>query len=350
LFLGVPRVWEKIAEGLKKVGAQTEGVMKMISTWAKEKGAAQFEAELNGTDTPWFFGIAKIVLDLIREKLGLDQCRYQVSAAAPISLQTVQYFGSLYIPILELYGMSECTGPQTTNLPGFGRHKIGTCGKAMEGSVMKIDNPDAEGNGEIIYTGRHIMMGYMKNREATAETIDANRYLHSGDVGQVDKDGFLKITGRIKELIITAGGENIPPVLIEDICKEEVPFLSNIMVIGDKRKFLAALVTLKTKPDAEGLPTHELAPSVLEHCSEGVTTTDQAKTDAKLLKVIDEGLKRANKRAISRAQWIQKFAIVADDFTVEGGELTATLKLKRRVAEKKYTESVIEPLYAGGDE
>jgi len=150
-------------------------------------------------------------------------------------------------------------------------------------------------------------------------------------------------------LIITAGGENIPPVLIEDVVKEELPFISNIMAVGDKRKFLSCLVTLKTKSDAEGAPTHELVPAVIEHCSEGVTTTDQARTDAKLLKVIDDGLKRANKRAISRAQWLQRFAVLADDFTVEAGELTATLKLKRKVAEKKY-EKTIEELYSGGDD
>jgi len=322
----------------------------MVATWAKEKATEQFDSDLNGTDAPWFFGIAKMVLDQIHAALGLDACRFMVTAAAPISMATLQYFGSLYIPVLELYGMSECTGPQTTNLPGFGNHKLGTCGPAIDGTTMKIDNPQgAENDGEIIYSGRHIMMGYMKNAQATAEAIDNNRFLHSGDVGHLDKDGFLKITGRIKELIITAGGENIPPVLIEDVCKEELPFISNIMVIGDKRKMLTCLITLKSKPDSDGLPTRELASSVLEHCSDGVTTTTQAMTDPKLNKAIEAGLKKANSRAVSRAQSVQKHAILEDDFTVEGGELTATLKLKRRVAEKK-NEAKIEELYAGSSD
>merc|ERR1712072_724337 len=143
---------------------------------------------------------------------------------------------------MEIYGMSECTGPQTCSVPN--KYQTGYAGWAMPGTEMKIDNPDDEGNGEICFRGRHIMMGYLNNDQATAETIDGDGWLHSGDIGVVDKHGYLKITGRLKELIITAGGENVPPVLIENEIKKEIgDIVSNVIVIGDRKKFLSCLVT-----------------------------------------------------------------------------------------------------------
>lgn len=126
----------------------------------------------------------------------------------------------------------------------------------------KLDNKDKDGNGEICMKGRHVFMGYLYNPDATANTIDGEGYLHSGDLGKVDSDGFLKITGRIKELIITAGGENIPPVLLEDGIKAECAAISNAVVLGDKQKYLAALLTLKSEPDKEGQPTDTFAGNI----------------------------------------------------------------------------------------
>lgn len=154
------------------------------------------------------------------------------------------------------YGMSECAGAETLsdplNFDTFDGNFLASTGSPLEGSEIKIFHPDADGNGEICYRGRHIFRGYYKNEQATRETLDADGYLHSGDVGKLDPKGNLSITGRIKELLITAGGENIAPVLIENSIKEEMKFVANCMVVGDARKFLTCLLTLKYVPDKIG--------------------------------------------------------------------------------------------------
>lgn len=173
-----------------------------------------------------------------------------------MALNTRRYFLSLNMFLMNGYGMSECSGPQTVSDPRLFKEYDDACmrstGNAIVGTNMKIDSPDAEGNGEICYKGRNRFMGYYKNEEATRNTIDEQGYLHSGDVGKIDKELNLTITGRIKELIITKGGENVAPVLIEDVLKVELPLLANCMVIGDKMKYLTVLLCLKHKPNAEG--------------------------------------------------------------------------------------------------
>eukprot|EP00116_Pleurobrachia_bachei_P009705 sb/3469967/ len=162
----------------------------------------------------WFAD--RLVFNKVKQVLGLDRCILQASAAAPITQETVAFFQSLDIPVYEIYGMSECSGPQTLSFDG--QHKTGSAGKSIPGSEIKIVNGDREGNGEICYRGRHIFMGYMHDEEQTSTTIDKDGWLHSGDIGKLDKNNFLTITGRIKEIIITAGGENIAPIPIEDKC------------------------------------------------------------------------------------------------------------------------------------
>lgn len=353
LFLGVPRVWEKIMEKMQEIAKSVTGVKKSISTWAKAKGLEGGYAIQKGEGTPWGWWLAnQLVFGKVKEALGLDRTRYCATAAAPIGKETLEYFLALNIPIYEIYGMSECTGPQTLNRPK--KHKTASAGASMPGTELKLDNPDKDGNGEICYRGRHIFMGYLKNDKATAETIDDEGWLHSGDIGRLDKDGFLYITGRIKELIITAGGENVPPVLIEDEIKLEIgKVVSNVMVVGDRRKFLTCLITLKTTPNAEVKPgdypfTDNLAPSALEELQKfgsSAKTVEEAMKDEKVKEYINKGIERSNKRATSNAQRIGKFRIVPRDFTLEGGELTPSLKLKRRVVVQQY-EKEIEELYA----
>jgi len=261
VFLGVPRVWEKIYEKMQEVGAQTRGLKKKIATWAKARGTAHSQLRQFGNPggNPCGFGCANsLVLSKVKDALGLNQCRVCVTGAAPISMDVLNYFASLDIPIYELFGQSECTGPHSVN--DYTAWKIGTVGRPLPGTETKID----PNNGELCYRGRHIFMGYMKMEEETAKTIDAEGWLHSGDVATLDSDNFLRITGRIKELIITAGGENVPPVLIEDEFKKQIPALSNCMAIGDRRKFLIILFTLKVEIDeATGLPTNRLTGDAL---------------------------------------------------------------------------------------
>lgn len=346
-FLGVPRVWEKIQAKMKALGAQTTGMKAKISAWAKGKG---YEGNMNlqaGQSVPWGWWLAnKLVFGKVREALGLDRARFLATAAAPISKDTLDYFLSLNLPLQEIYGMSECTGPQTVSIPGA-MHS-GSTGRVLPGAEMKIFEPDNEGNGEICFRGRHIFMGYLFNDAKTKEAIDEEGWLHSGDVGQVDADGYLRITGRIKELLITAGGENVAPVPIEDAMKEEIPILSNVMVIGDQKKFLSMIITLQSVVDVEtAIPQNELTPeciAILKGIGSDATTVEAAAKDEKVKAFIDAGRLRANKRAESRAKNVQKFEILAQDFSIPGGELGPTLKLRRPIVYKKYAE-VIDGMY-----
>ena len=346
VFFGVPRVWEKIEEKMRSVGANNTGLKKSIGDWAKDIGLKGNKARLKGKNVPWGWSIAnKIVFENVQKALGLDQCNIRITGAAPITIPTVEYFMSLDMPLAELYGMSESTGPHTLNLPGA--TKIGSVGKSMAGTITKINNKNKNGEGEILMKGRHIMMGYMFNPEATMKTIDKNGYLYTGDLGMLDADDFLKITGRIKELIITAGGENIPPVLIEDAIKLELPCISNIMVIGDQRKYLTCLITLKTELNEHGEPTTQLAPISLEfiaQCGSNITSTKQLNHDLKVKEAIMNGIERANMKATSRAQRVQKCTFLINDFTVSTNELTPTMKLKRRIVAEKYKE-LIDAMY-----
>ena len=174
--------------------------------------------------------------------------------------------------------------------------------------------------------------GYLGNEEKTREAIDPDGWLHSGDIGCVDSKGFLSITGRIKELLITAGGENVAPVLIEEVMKEECPIISNAMVIGDKRKFLSMIVTLRCEVDGDGNPKEELsepALAALKKIKCSAKTVKEAIADPKVREYVSECITRGNKRAISKAQNIQKFELLPADFSVAGGELGPTLKLRR---------------------
>ena len=196
----------------------------------------------------------------------------------------------------------------------------------------------------------------MHNPEDTAKTIDDKGFLHSGDVAEFDSDdhpqipspsGFMRITGRIKELIITAGGENIPPVLIENEMKAAMPAISNVVVIGDKRKFLTMLVSLKVEVNADGEPTDKLAGDALfvgKQIESPATLYSQAKEDEKWKNYIQEGIKVANKKTTSQAQIVQKFVFLPTDFAEKSGELTPTLKLKRNVVNEKY-QDLINSLY-----
>ena len=169
----------------------------------------------------------------------------------------MQYFASLDMPLFNLYGMSESTGATTVHT--LTKFNLTSAGWAMPGTDLRIDNPDENGEGEICMRGRNTMMGYLKNEKATLETIDSQGYVKSGDKGKINDQGFLYITGRIKELIITAGGENIAPVPVEDNFKLFCPPCSNIMLVGEQQRFMACLITFKVEVDMKtGLPSHDL--------------------------------------------------------------------------------------------
>lgn len=353
IFFGVPRVWEKIQEKMLSIGRSTKGLLKVLSTWAKSQGMAKSKMnQYPGTGAPLCYGCANaVVLSKIKAKLGLDKAKACFTAAAPIAPETLWYFASLDIPVYEVFGQSECTGPHTVSAPGV--WKVGTCGRPLYGTESKI-----EANGELAYRGRHIFMGYMYMEDKTKETIDQDGFMHSGDVAEFDDDGdsnivtagpsgFMRITGRIKELLITAGGENIAPVLIENEMKAAMPALSNVMVVGDRRKFLSMLVSLKTEVDADGVPIDDLNADTLFVCDQigsKVTTLTAAATCPKWKKYLDDGMSTANSNTTSSAQVIQKWQMLPKDFSEKAGDLTPTLKLKRNVVTEKY-EALIDAFY-----
>eukprot|EP00049_Salpingoeca_infusionum_P008174 m.132428 g.132428 ORF g.132428 m.132428 type:complete len:510 (+) comp13933_c0_seq3:995-2524(+) len=343
-FLGIPRVWEKIQAKMIQVGMNNGYVKQYLASWAKQIGLQGNMSLQQGGSVPWGWTVAnKVVFENVKKALGLDRCLLYATGAAPIHRDTLDYFLSLNIPITELYGMSECCGPATIALPV----RTGTCGKVIPGAEVMIANPEEDGTGEVLMRGRHVFMGYLFNNDKTREAIDDDGWLHSGDIGKLDEEGNLIITGRIKELIITAGGENIAPIPIEDRMKEEVPILSNVMVIGDRLKFLSMLVTLKCEVDEQGKPLEALtAPTVdfLKGLGSTATTVSAARTDPKVIEYITQGMQRANDRAVSRAQRVQKFAILEQDFSIDGGEIGPTLKLRRPKVLEKF-DAEIAALY-----
>ncbi|CDJ62618.1 very long-chain acyl-CoA synthetase, putative [Eimeria necatrix] len=347
-FLGVPRIWEKIEQKLKEFGARGSHWRRRLSTAAKEIGYEGACALLEGRRAPWAFTpVNKLVLHQVRKALGFDKCNAWGSCAAPIDPETQKYFLSLGMPINSLYGLSESTGPQTFIAPSPGWFKVGSIGHSLPGTDTLILNPNSEGEGEICFRGRNIFMGYLGDDKATMEAVDPQGFLHSGDLGRVDKDGFIFITGRAKELLITAGGENVAPVLIESTIRQELPFVSNCMVVGDRKKFLSVLICLHTEKDKDDAPTEVLAEEVLrviEPLGSTSKTTAQAAEDPVVNKLVLQGLERANKRAVSRAQRVLAWRVLPVDFSVAGGELTATLKLRRKVVTKMY-EDIIDQMY-----
>ncbi|XP_010003883.1 PREDICTED: long-chain-fatty-acid--CoA ligase ACSBG2 [Chaetura pelagica] len=347
-FLGVPRVWEKMEEKMKSVGAKSSTLRRKVAAWAKGVGLQTNLKRMNGcSELPMNFRLAQhLVFKKVRRALGLDRCTKCYTGAAPISRETLEFFLSLNIPVLELYGMSESSGPHTISLPHA--FKLTSCGKEFSGCRTLIHKPDGDGVGEICFSGRHIFMGYLNMEEKTKEAIDEDGWLHSGDLGKHDKDGFLYVTGRIKELIITAGGENVPPVPIEDAVKDAVPIISNAMLVGDKAKFLSMLLTLKCNVDVEtGEPEDDLTPEAVEFCqklgsqatrvSEIISTKDKA-----VYAAIQKGISTVNEGAVSNAQKVQKWIILEKDFSLTGGELGPTMKLKRPAVLLKYKDQIAQ--------
>lgn len=349
-FLGVPRVWEKIFEKMQSIARSNGRIKTWISTWAKSQGLHYNMNMMNGVDYKhWGYLIAKwLVFDKVKANLGLNRCKLFATAAAPLSVEVKKYFMSLDIPILDAYGMSECGGAHTLTLKN--KQRLGCVGTTLPGFRTKLDNPDDTGEGEVCMHGRHVFMGYLNQLDKTKEAKDENGWLHSGDLGRIDANGLLYITGRIKELIITAGGENIPPVQIEQLVLAELPVLSNALLIGDKKKYLTILVTLKAETNADtGESSDMLTPSTLKWLK---SIGSAAKTVSEIIsskdpfvyKEIEKAIDRANAKAISNAQKVQKFRILPHDFSIPTGELGPTLKVKRNVIYNMYAD-LIEEMY-----
>ncbi len=331
VFLAVPRVWEKLREGIEAhVRTQPPPVRAAVERYL-DLGLRNVAAEQNGEPLTRSMHAVYRALDMtlgatIRQQLGLDRAHVIITAAAPTHPDLIRWFHAMGLPLLELYGQTEGCGPTSANRPAHNR--IGTVGSALPGMSVRIADDD-----EILLKGGNVCLGYLKDPAATAELIDADGWMHTGDTGAFDADGSLRILGRKKDLIITAAGKNIAPQNIEgDLANH--PLISEAMVVGEGRRYLAALLTL----DAEELTRWAQARNKLGDL-------EALSGDPDLLVEIQAIIDEVNAQR-SHAENIRKFRVLAHDLTAEAGELTPTMKLTRSVVAEHYAEAIDE-LYAG---
>ncbi|HIA94510.1 MAG TPA: hypothetical protein EYO16_04460 [Candidatus Marinimicrobia bacterium] len=319
LFIGVPRIYEKIYSNLK-AAIDGKAILRI------------------GLKIP---GLSNVFKSKLKEATGFSETRFAISGAAPISPDILTLFQSLGIPLFEGYGMTENTAGATINYEG--NNKIGTVGKAMPGTEMKI----AE-DGEILIRGDHVMKGYYNNPGATAETI-IEGWLHTGDVGKIDSEGFISITGRKKEIYVSSGGKNIAPLVIEETMKS-IPLLSQCFLVGDGRKYCSALFTLDVGAilrDKIGVQSNAIPKDPREQLTmlgeKGHSLSDF--TESEDVKSEIQSFVNDLNGQFSNPEQLKKFSILPRDFTIDDGELTPTLKIKRKQIRENWSE-MIESMYS----
>jgi long-chain acyl-CoA synthetase len=328
-FPSVPRIFEKIYTAANSGMEKEGGLKKAIFHWAINVGAKMRATERSGRKPGFLLSRQYAfaddrVLSKIRNLFG-GKLRLAVSGAAPISPEILRFFDAAGVLVLEGWGMTETSTAATISTPDD--FKVGTIGKPFPGCEVKI----AE-DGEILVKGPNVFQGYHKNEEATRETI-VNGWLHTGDIGEIDSEGFIKITGRKKDIIITAGGKNITPANLEADIKQH-PLVSQCVVVGDRRPYLVALVTLDPEDAAAYAKEHGLPEDPA-----------QLAANADIKASIEAHVEEINKN-YARVEQVKKIAILKQDLSQESGELTPTLKVKRAVVASKH-EQEIETLYAG---
>jgi len=333
-FFGVPRVWEKVQAGIQALltGEQDSGRRAAVQE-AMDVGRRYVESGQFGRTTPpeldrAFRQADEQVLAPIRSLLGLGEAAVVSSAAAPLPADVAAFFAGLGMKILDIYGMTETTGAFTSN--SASEFKVGTVGRAFPGMEIQI-----AADGEILVRGPLLTPGYLNRPDLTADLIDAEGWLHTGDIGSLDEDGFLSVVDRKKEIIITAGGENVPPAAIENLLVAH-PLVGQALAFGDRRPYVVALLTL----DGAVAPAWAKA--------RGVQAGSLAELagDPAVLAEVGEAVAAANDR-LARVQQVKRWRLLPVEWTAESEELTPTLKLKRRVVHAKYADD-IDTLYAGG--
>jgi long-chain acyl-CoA synthetase len=321
----VPRVWEKVYNTAKaRADADGKGTIFDLAAKTAISYARQDQAGSIKLTTRLAHGLFdRLVYGKLRDIFG-GRLKYAISGGAALGDRLGFFYKGLGITVLEGYGLTETTAATFFNRPDDIR--IGTVGRPASGGSVAIAD-----DGEVLIKGGCVFRGYWKNERATAEVFDDDGWFHSGDIGQIDSDGYLSITGRKKELIVTAGGKNVAPAVLEDRMRAHA-LISQCMVVGDGQPFISALVTVDPETYPEWAKEHDKPENVME-----------ALTDDDLRAEIQSAVDDANK-AVSKAESVRTFRILPDDFTIEGGELTPTLKVKRGVVSDKYAD-VIESIY-----
>jgi long-chain acyl-CoA synthetase len=331
VFFGVPRIWEKIAAGLQAFLAAAEPPVRAAVEAAGEVATQVYRLRAAGQPVPdelaaRFAEVDAAVLRSVRARIGMDNLRWAFSGAAPIPVEVLRSLARVGITVLEVWGMTETTGAGTINT--LDRFRTGTVGRPYPGMQVRT-----AGDGEILVRGPQVCLGYLQPDGSVEPVTDADGWLATGDVGTLDGDGFLTITDRKKELIITSGGKNVSPAQIENLLRAH-PLVGYAVAVGDRRPYVTALVVLDEEvapawAKARGIQAPDLA-ALAEH--------------PEVLAAVQSAVDAANS-ALSRVEQVKRFAVLPAGWSPESGELTPTLKLRRRVVTDRYAE-VIDQLYA----
>ena len=350
VFLAVPRVWEKFKAGLQV--RIDENPKKDLIDKAIKNGLEKVELEQAGKKVPFAIALkhkvfSKLVFSKFKDGLGISDTEYFVTAAAPMNQDVHKWFHAIGIDVTEIYGMTEDTGPATIGVPGnavetFTKklnseglniptvlNPIGKVGIPIPGTEVKVLE-----DGELCIKGNHVAQGYYKSEDQTKETFDGEGWLHTGDLAEIDNEGYVKIIGRKKEILITSAGKNIAPVELEDLIKPH-QLIGQICVVGDGKKYLTALIVLDGDGGAEAWATD----NGVEY-----SIKDMAK-NSKVIDAIQKQVDEANSK-VAQVQQIKKFIVLEKEWTDSSGELTPTLKLKRNVIAETYHDQ-IESMYQG---
>jgi long-chain acyl-CoA synthetase len=332
VFTAVPRIWEKFYSSVVIAVRESGRVQQAAYAWAIGVGGRVADRVLAGTPVPtslkWRFALARrLALDNVRKLIGIHRARFLVTGAAPISPDLVRWYLALGVPMIEVWGMTESCGASTYT-PAT-RIKPGMIGPACPYNEVRLDTE----TGELLIRGRNVFMGYLNQPEKTAETIDADGWLHTGDVGTQDGDGYFRITDRMKDIIITAGGKNITPSELENELKFS-PYITDAVVVGDRRAYLTAIVMIDLENVEKFAQDHDIPFS--NYASLARAPEVQALVAAEV--------ERVNAK-FARVEQIKKFWLLETQLSAEDEELTPTMKLKRKLVEAKYADR-IDAMYA----
>ena len=332
VFTAVPRIWEKFYSSVVIAVRESGRAQQAAYAWAIGVGGRVADRVLAGrpvgTALKWQFALARrLALDNVRKLIGIHRARFCVTGAAPISPDLVRWYLALGVPMVEVWGMTESCGAATYT-PAT-RIKPGMIGPACPYNEVKLD----PATGELLIRGTNVFMGYLNQPEKTAETIDADGWLHTGDVGTQDGDGYFRITDRMKDIIITAGGKNITPSELENELKFS-PYITDAVVVGDRRAYLTAIVMIDLENVEKFAQDHDIP------FSNYASLARAPEVQALVAGEID----RVNAK-FARVEQIKKFWLLETQLSAEDEELTPTMKLKRKLVEAKYADR-IDAMYA----
>jgi long-chain acyl-CoA synthetase len=334
VMVSVPRIYEKVHAGILAKVADAPGIKKAIFGFAIKTAAQNLPYVCSGKERSGLFAkkynlADKLVFSKLKDTLGLDRLKFAVSGGAPLSVSDAEFFLGMGIIILEGFGLTETTPVTNANMPGI--IKPGTVGPALKDTTIKISD-----EGEILIKGPQVMMGYYKNKEATKEVMTKDGFFRTGDIGIIDDKGRLAIVGRIKDIIVTAGGKNISPQNIENSLKES-KYIEQVAIIGDKKKYLSALV----------IPAFEELKKWAKKNQISFSSNNDLIKNPAVVKLI-EGEIAEYTREYGRVEQIKKFRLLDAEWTQATGELTPTLKVKRKIIAEKYAKE-IDSMYVGED-